>query len=149
MMPQSTSSDQGSNWTYSASTFPFIGSNQRLKLMRLKEGPLFFASFCTNMPITDISGATRPVMGLFAAISYDDGLTWPYQRLVSDDGPGRSIETLDGPLITMGFSTAEPKGYLDAVQARNGVIHLISSRQHYQFNLKWLATRPPSSPVGP
>lgn len=101
------------------------------------------------MPITDASGGTRAVSGLFGAISYDDGVTWPFQRLISDDGPGRSIETLDGGLITLSFSNAEPKGYLDAVQARNGVIHLISSRQHYQFNLKWLTTRPPSSPVSP
>jgi hypothetical protein len=149
MMPQSISFDQGTNWTYSASGFQPIGSNQRLKLLRLKEGPLFFAAFCVNMPITDVSGGTRSVSGLFGAISYDDGVAWPFQRLISDDGPGRSVETLDGGLFTLSFNNAEPKGYLDAVQARNGVIHLISSRQHYQFNLKWLATRPPSSPVSP
>ena len=43
MMPRSVSYDQGTNWTYSASGFQPIGSNQRLKLLRLKEGPLFFA----------------------------------------------------------------------------------------------------------
>ena len=149
MMPQSVSYDQGTNWTYSASGFQPIGSNQRLKLLRLKEGPLFFAAFCVNMPITDASGGTRAVSGLFGAISYDDGVTWPLRRLISDDGPGRSIETIDGELITLSFSNAEPKGYLDGLQARNGVIHLISSRQHYQFNLKWLTTRPPSTPVSP
>ena len=74
-------------------------------------------------------------------------MTWPFQRLVSDDRSGRPVEALDGAIFTLSFSNAEPNGYLDAVQAHNGVIHLISSRQHYQFNLKWLATRPPSSPV--
>ena len=149
MMPKSVSSDQGSNWTYSASIFQPIGGGQRVKLLWLKEGPLFLASFCVNKQITDASGGTRPVSGLFGAISYDDGVTWPFMRLISDDRSGRSVETTDGELFTLGFSSAEPKGYLDAVQARNGVIHLISSRQHYQFNLKWLATRPPSSPVSP
>jgi formylglycine-generating enzyme len=67
-----------------------------------------------------------------------------FQRLISDDRSGRSVETQDGEVFTLSFSNAEPKGYLDAVQARNGVIHLISSRQHYEFNLKWLTTRPPS-----
>jgi len=44
----------------------------------------------------------------------------------------------------MNISNAEPRGYLTSMQARNGVIHLISSRQHYEFNPKWLATRPPA-----
>merc|ERR1711964_373280 len=43
-MPRSISSDMGETWTYSASTFPPIGGGQRLVLMRLEEGPLFFAS---------------------------------------------------------------------------------------------------------
>jgi hypothetical protein len=59
------------------------------------------------------------------------------------------VETTDGETFTLSISNAEPKGYLTSTQARNGVIHLISSRQHYEFNLKWLATRPPSSPVSP
>ena len=74
--------------------------------MRLREGPLFFASFAKEMTIEDASGKERTVQGLFAALSYDDGETWPVRRLVSDDGPGREIETLDGRLITMGFQSA-------------------------------------------
>ena len=35
----------GRTWTYSASEFPPIGGNQRLVLMRLREGPLLFISF--------------------------------------------------------------------------------------------------------
>ena len=48
MMPKSISSDQGTNWTYSASMFQPIGGGQRVKLLRLKEGPLFLASFCVE-----------------------------------------------------------------------------------------------------
>lgn len=32
----------------------------------------------------------------------------------------------------------EVMGYCALIQARNGIIHLISSRQHYQFNYQWL-----------
>lgn len=149
MMPKSISTDEGTNWTYSASIFPSIGSQQRATLLRLQEGPLFFASFGSNMLITDISGHQRKVSGLFAAVSSDGGVTWPNIRLVSDDGPGRSVETLDGTLFTMSFSSAEPSGYLSSTQGKNGIIHLISSREHYQFNLKWLQTLPPSSAVKP
>jgi len=142
-MPKSISSDGGTNWTYSASGLPPIGSPQRATLLRLQEGPLCLASFASSLTVTTASGGTRTVSGLYAALSYDNGATWPYIRLVSDDGPGRTVETLDGVTFTLSASHAEPYGYLSSTQGRNGIIHLISSRQHYEFNLKWLATRPP------
>jgi len=142
-MPMSVSEDMGKTWTYSASPFQPIASGQRLVLKRLKEGALFFASFCKNMIIVDAAGSERLVTGLFGAVSLDEGETWPYKRLITDDGPGREIETMDGHLITMDAHHAEPVGYLSACQTVDGVIHLLSSRQHYQFNLAWLMTPPP------
>ena len=148
MMPKSISSDMGKTWAYSPSPFPPIGGGQRLVLMRLREGPILLVSFADEMPIVDESGGERIISGMFAALSLDEGETWPYRRLVSDDGPGRLVETTDGRPFIMGFSTAEPKGYLAACQTPDGVIHLISSRQHYEFNLKWLMTPPPAEPTG-
>ena len=151
-MPRSISSDMGETWTYSASSFPPIGGGQRLVLMRLEEGPLFFASFTGSrktpeyMSITDASGKDRLVTGLFAAISFDEGETWPHIRLVSDDGPGREVETMDRRPFIMGFRSAEPGGYLTACQSNDGLVHLISSQQHYAFNLAWLKTPPPTEP---
>ncbi len=144
-MPKSLSADMGKTWTYEPSLFPPIGGGQRLALLRLKEGPLFLASFARDpVQITDTSGKQRPVTGLFGAVSYDDGLTWPKLRLISDDGPGRQVEAMDGELFTLSADTAEPKGYLSICQGLDGVIHLISSRQHYAFNLKWVETPPPA-----
>jgi hypothetical protein len=143
-MPKSLSSDMGKSWSYSPSPFPPISGGQRCVLLRLKEGPIFFASFAGErrdpkpMPILDASGKERLVAGLFGAVSFDEGETWPCLRLISDDGPGREVETMDGRPFTMGFSSAEPGGYLAVCQAADGVIHLISSRQHYAFNLAWL-----------
>ena len=142
-MPRSLSSDGGSNWTYSASGLPPIGSPQRATILRLQEGPLFLASFASGLTITNATGGTRTGSGLYAALSFDNGITWPYIRLVTDDGPGRTVETMDGVAFTLSASNAEPYGYLSSTQGRNGLIHLISSRDHYKFNLKWLATRPP------
>ncbi|TNJ67030.1 glycoside hydrolase [Paenibacillus hemerocallicola] len=143
-MPQSVSCDNGRTWSYSATEFEPIGMGQRLVLRRLREGPLFFASFAEEMPITDDSGAVRTVKGLFAAVSYDDGATWPHKRLVSTD---RNGGVWNGGAwtgeFTMDRSSAEPKGYLAMVQGRNGLVHLISSRIHYTFNLAWLTTPPP------
>ncbi len=141
MMPKSISADMGRTWQYSASPFQPIGGGQRLVLLRLNEGPVFFASFAKEMMIADASGRERPVSGLFGAISLDEGETWPSKRLISDDGPGRQVETTDGVPFTMSASTAEPRGYLSVCQGAGNIIHLISSRQHYAFNLTWLSAR--------
>lgn len=136
-MPKSISANMGRSWTYSASEFPPIGGGQRLVLMRLAEGPLFLVTFAQNMPMTDGLGNESPCTGMFAALSYDDGETWPFRRIVSD-GSGRQIEGLDGAPVTLSAANAEPKGYLSACQTPDGVIHLISSRQHYAFNVAWI-----------
>ena len=149
MMPKSISADMGKTWTYSASVFPPISGGQRLVLTRLNEGPLFFASFAKQITITDASGTERTVAGLFGALSFDEGETWPVRRLISDDGPGREVGTTDGRPFTMSASTAEPRGYLSVCQTPDGVIQLISSRQHYAFNLAWLRMPPPPAPSPP
>jgi formylglycine-generating enzyme len=124
-MPKSVSSDMGKTWTRTASVFEPIGGGQRLVLMRLKEGPLFLASF-------------EKGRGLFGAVSLDDGETWPVRRLITDDGAERQVETTDGRPFTMSKTSAEPRGYFSVCQTADGVIHLIGSRQHYAFNLAWL-----------
>jgi hypothetical protein len=139
-MPRSISADGGRTWTYSASGLPAIGSGQRLVLHRLREGPLFLASFARELITTNATGAVQRSSGLFGALSYDDGQTWPVRRLITDGGPAREI---DGGGNTRKFilsaTNAEPRGYLAGVQSPDGVIHLISSKQHYAFNAAWLA----------
>jgi len=152
-MPKSVSADMGKTWDHMPSAFPPVSAGQRCVLLRLREGPILLVSFTegrrepTYMPITDASGKERMVTGLYGALSFDEGETWPCRRLISDDGVGTEVETMDGRLFTMGFSTAEPGGYLSVCQGLNSVIHLISSRQHYAFNLAWLRTPAPAEPV--
>lgn len=149
-MPKSISEDGGKTWHYSATQFPPVSGGQRCVLLRLQEGPIFLASFTGNrktpetMPIVDGSGNERHVTGLFGALSYNDAETWTNIRLISDDGPDREIETMDGRLFVMGLNSAEPGGYLAVTQGKNGIIHLISSKQHYRFNYAWLKETPPS-----
>jgi formylglycine-generating enzyme required for sulfatase activity len=144
MMPQSISYDLGQTYTYSESEFPGIGGGQRLVLMRLREGLIMLAAFAdTGIMITDASGSQREVYGLYTAVSTDEGRTWPYRRLVSDDGSGRAVECTDGGLFIMSGRNAEYRGYLAGCQSADGLIHVISSRVHYSFNLKWLMTPPP------
>ena len=144
-MPMSISADMGARWTYQASPFPPIHMGQRLSLLRLREGPVFFASFANEpMAITDASGKERTITGLYCAVSFDECRTWLCRRPVSDDGPERLVETMDGYFRPMSRSHSEPAGYLAACQAADDLIHLVSSRNHYVFNLAWLATPPPA-----
>ena len=123
-MPCSISYDGGYTWTYTATEFPPIGSGQRLVLKRLQEGPIMLCSFGEN--------------GLFVALSYDEGLTWPVKKLLTDG----KTRVLDGGAwtgtFTMDATHAEPKGYLACTQTPDGMIHLLSSRVHYRFNLPWI-----------
>ncbi len=145
-MPISISADVGETWTYSASEFPPIGGGQRLVLMRLREGPLMFVSFTSGdrrkpgagrVAFPDQSGREFIGHGMFAALSFDDGQTWPVRKLLT---PGQG--EYDGGAWTGQFrataTRAEHAGYLAATQTPDNVIHLISSRLHYRFNLAWL-----------
>ncbi|MHC4665949.1 MAG: SUMF1/EgtB/PvdO family nonheme iron enzyme [Planctomycetota bacterium] len=148
-LPMSISEDGGRSYSCHETEFPTINGAQRLVLLRLREGPLFLASFAdTGVEITDASGQRREVRGLYGALSRDGGKSWSYKRLISDDGPPRQVECTGGGLFTMSGRNAEYRGYLAVCQSADGLIHLISSRQHYAFNLKWLMTPPPpiSSP---
>ena len=146
-MPMSISSDLGKTWTYKASPFPPIGGGQRLVLKRLQEGPLLVVAFTSDqrtkpeangMTFTDQKGQTFTGHGMYAAVSFDDGKTWPVRKLLTS-GAG----DFDGGAWTKQFTAtptrAEHAGYLAATQTPDGVIHLISSRLHYRFNLPWLA----------
>lgn len=147
-MPMSISKDGGKSWTYSASEFPPIDGGQRLVLMRLQEGALLLVSFTDHpqrtpetdrgMMFTDAEGHTVKGYGMYAAVSYDEGKTWPVRRLLTD-GQERF---LNGGAWTGGFmmdqTHAEPRGYLAGTQSPDGTIHILSSRIHYRFNLPWI-----------
>jgi len=90
--------------------------------------------------VVDAAGKKREVRGLFGAVSEDEGETWRYKRLLTDDGPPRGIEGGGGGLFVLSRQNAEYQGYLSVCQSLDGVIHLISSRQHYAFNLAYLKT---------
>jgi sulfatase modifying factor 1 len=143
----SLSADMGRTWTYQASPFPPIGGGQRLVLTRLNEGPIFFASFGEKVEFTDVAGNKRTGSGLFAALSYDEGQTWDIRRLITDDGPPRQIDGGGNTgKFTMSATSAEPRGYMSVHQTPDNIIHLISSKQYYAFNLAWLKAAPPVPP---
>jgi sulfatase modifying factor 1 len=162
-LPISISTDGGKTWTYRVSEFPDITSGQRLTLKRLKEGPLLLCSFTDDlayreadgrvtrgkkeserqgMPFTQADGRSKTGYGLFAAVSFDNGATWPVRRLVTPAEPQQAQGT-DGSKILLDATHGELGGYLASCQGRDGRIHLISSRNYYLFNLAWLTKGTP------
>jgi formylglycine-generating enzyme required for sulfatase activity len=170
-LPISISTDGGKTWTYSVSEFPGITSGQRLTLKRLKEGPLLLCTFTddfahrdatgkvtgaktqaqmTGMPFPQPDGTTKTGYGLVAALSFDDGATWPVRRPVTPVAPGekpQQVQATDGGSISIDATHAEPTGYLASCQGPDGRIHLISSRNYYVFNLAWLTQGTPFAPA--
>jgi hypothetical protein len=56
-----------------------------------------------------------------------------------------AVNGIDRVEFTLSDTMAEPCGYLAACQTRDGNIQLITSKNHYVFNLAWLKTPPPPS----
>jgi hypothetical protein len=149
MMPKSVSTNKGRSWTYSASAFPPLQGGQRPVMLRLNEGPIVLFSFSNlGMLAEDAIGKNRLIFGLFAAVSYDEGLTWPVIKPVTRGNPPKQY---DGGghtgLFTMDETHAEPAGYLSCTQSPDGTIHLVSSGLYYRFNLNWLMEPMPASDI--
>jgi len=142
-MPMSTSTDMGRSWTYRASPFPPISGGQRLVLMRLNEGPILFVSFTgpvqqdEGMLFETASGEAYRGYGLYAALSYDEGESWPVRKLLAPP-PGEYGTQGHTRSFHADATHAEPRGYLAATQTPDKTIHLISSGLHYRSNLQWL-----------
>jgi len=148
--PISYSSDLGKSWTYAASEFPAISSVQRAAMIRLKEGGILLCSFTDQwrdwknrkgMSFKSKSGEFTGY-GMFAAVSFDEGKTWPVRRLITPGGEEQSVNGIDRVMFALSDTMAEPCGYLSAAQTRDGNIQLITSKNHYAFNLAWLKALP-------
>jgi len=158
--PQSISTDGGRTWTYSVGPFPVISSAQRMALVRLKEGPILAATFTEQMmkkddygnilgvkkaeertgwKLRDEEGREFTGHGMVVAVSYDEGKTWPVARLVSGSKEKKgNLASIDNGICKYSATEAEPTGYLAACVSPDGMIHLISSMNHYAFNLAWV-----------
>jgi sulfatase modifying factor 1 len=136
--PFSISADSGRTWTYRPSPFSPISYGQRSVLRRLNEGPILLISFTDSgnletkkgLESSDASGKSQRIYGLFSALSLDEGNTWPVIKPIPID-PGNPLRT-------------ENWGYLSTVQTPDGMIHLVSSRRYYRFNLAWLKSPLPT-----
>jgi hypothetical protein len=107
-MPMLVSKDLGETWEMEETPFPGISVGQKAAALRLSSGAILLISFDGKKKM--FGGGT------FAALSPDEGKTWPHVR------------KLDG--VT---------GYLSATQAPNGVIYAFGSKMGcVAFNESWV-----------
>ncbi len=107
-MPAAVSKDLGETWDVQPTQFPGIGGGQKAAALKLSSGALLLCGADTKKKL--VGGGT------YAALSLDDGKTWPHVRKVEGVG-----------------------GYMAAAQAADGVIYLVGTRMGCAaFNEAWL-----------
>jgi formylglycine-generating enzyme required for sulfatase activity len=152
-LPKSLSSDQGKTWNFSKTEFPGISVVQRLALIRLEysnpsldpEGlgrkPILLVSMASDgMKGKDANGNDTTIYGTYAALSWDEGESWPLKRVMSNVKSG-STDYVMGPwnrTFILDATHGQNKSYWAATQTPDGIVHLTDSRLYYAFNLAWL-----------
>ena len=142
-MTRSISGDMGKTWRYEASPFPPISGGQRCTMIRLKEGPIVLVSF-THHPLRPPKDEDRMRLGgrSKAACSPPCPMTKARRGPSANSSPTDNTGSWTAGRGPAFFETdadrAEPRGYLTMTQSPDGIIHLLSSKNHYRFNLKWL-----------
>ncbi len=111
-MPLAISTDGGKTYTKSASAFDVLGSGERPSVIRLADGKLFFVEDQnpTGQPKNHTAGGQ-------VALSDDDGKTWHIKPLPKD-------------ITTVGYTTA--------TQSKDGIIHVVTSKndpKNYEIEL--------------
>lgn len=152
--PKSISTDGGNTWTRSASVFPAIGSGRRMTLSRLNysadhqlhpgKKPLLFTGFADNGILAkDGDKKITTVKGLYAALSFDEGKTWPaeYRRVISNMEIYEEMDIIVAPWQRTRKITrtqGQEEGYMSVTQSPDGMIYLTDGKMVYSFNLAWL-----------
>jgi hypothetical protein len=152
--PQSISMDGGNTWKRSPSVFPSVGTGQRMTLLRLSYSavpagttgskPLLFTGFAgDSIRAKDGEGKLSFVTGLYAALSFDEGKTWPeeYRKVISNLRGSDTLNLSIAPwqrTTKLARTKGQHEGYFSSGQTPDGTIYLTDGKIVYAFNLSWL-----------
>lgn len=152
--PQSISTDRGHTWQSTASVFPPISSGKRFVLLRLEHSPevgeypgvapILFIGFADGeFRAKNGEGNMDQIEGMFAAVSFDEGKSWPeqYRRVMSHMTGDQTMDLLSAPwqrTDVIDINTGQEGGYMTATQTPDGNIILTDGNIVYTFNLAWI-----------
>jgi hypothetical protein len=149
--PKSISVDGGKTWLRQPSVFPSIKGEQRFTLSRLlyssnKDGkkPLLFTGFANDgIEAKNANGQLQHVKGLYVALSFDEGKTWPvnYRKVVSNIRDNKISEVAVAPWQKVNQITNNVGigiGYMSVIQSPDGIVHLTDGKIIYDFNMSWI-----------
>jgi hypothetical protein len=106
--------------------------------------PLLLTSFADDgISARDGQGQLNTVTGLYAALSFDEGKTWPaeYRRVISNMEASDELEFEAAPwqrTHTLTKTEGQEDGYITATQSPDGTIYITDGKIVYDFNLAWL-----------
>jgi formylglycine-generating enzyme len=152
--PQSISTDGGYTWKRSPSVFPSISSGERFMLLRLEYSsgysgaagstPILFIGFASDgFRAKNGEGNIEAIEGLFAAVSFDEGKTWPenYRRVLSNLQGNEKLQVHTAPwqrIEAISKNVGQSGGYMTATQTPDGDIFVTDGNIIYTFNLAWI-----------
>lgn len=141
VLPKSISTDGGYTWDRSATELPSISTGRRVSLIRLDysdKKPLMMTSF-GDLEAKDANGKSALVSGLYAALSFDEGKTWPakYRRIISDNSGDIEIAPWQVK-ARLTQTNGQGEGYMCATQTPDGLIYLTDGKIVYSYNYAWL-----------
>lgn len=156
--PMSISTDGGNTWSRYPSSLPSITSGQRFTLTRLSyskdlpqsnmKAPILFTGFANDSILAkDSEGKLDYVTGLYAALSFDNGKTWPEnnRKVISNLKYSDSLEIEIAPwqrTNILSRKKGQKDGYTTVTQTPDGMIFLTDGKIVYRFNLAWLLDSP-------
>jgi formylglycine-generating enzyme len=144
VLPKSISTDGGFTWDRSATELPPVSTGRRVSLLRLEysnlpeKKPLMMTGF-GELEAKDTMGNLTLVSGLYAALSFDEGKSWPskYRRIISDDSGDMEIAPWQRK-TKLTQTAGQPEGYMSVTQTPDGKIFLTDGKIVYSYNLAWL-----------
>jgi hypothetical protein len=128
--PKNVSRDMGKRWQVTRSVMPAQRGGQNPVMLKLASGRLLYVSDIAEAKDPNLSGFSGP--GAYACLSEDAGDSWKIRKLA-----GGQWREKDGKAVEI-----RTVGYPGVAQAKNGVIHIVTSRNkpfmHIELNEAWI-----------